>query len=52
MQDIEYEHYENMSMKFTAIFQGSKNEKIDKKMIFFFIFAQNLDCGYTLDPPQ
>ena len=21
-------------------------------MIFFLIFAQNIDCGYTLDPPR
>ena len=21
-------------------------------MIFFLIFAQNIDCGYTLEPPQ
>ena len=23
-----------------------------KKMIFFFIFVQNIDCGYTLEPPH
>ena len=23
-----------------------------KNVIFFFIFAQNIDCGYTLAPPQ
>ena len=21
-------------------------------MIYFFIIAQNIDCGYTLDPPR
>ena len=21
-------------------------------MIFFLIFAQNIDCGYTLEPPR
>ena len=21
-------------------------------VIFFFIFAQNIDCGYTLEPPR
>ena len=31
--------YENMSMQYTAIFHGSKNEKIlVKKMIFFLFF--------------
>ena len=23
-----------------------------KNVIFFLIFAQNIDCGYTLEPPQ
>ena len=23
-----------------------------KFLIFFFIFAQNIDCGYTLEPPR
>ena len=23
-----------------------------KKKIFFLIFAQNIDCGYTLEPPR
>ena len=23
-----------------------------KIIIFFLIFAQNIDCGYTLEPPQ
>ena len=21
-------------------------------LMFFFIFAQNIDCGYTLEPPR
>ena len=47
-------HYENMSMQYTAIFHGIKNEKkkIDKKIDNFLIFAQNIDCGYTLEPSQ
>ena len=46
-------HYENMSMQYTAIFHGSKNEKnLDKKLIIFLFFAQNIDFGYTLEPPQ
>ena len=24
---------------------------IRNNLIFFFIFAQNIDCGYTLEPP-
>ena len=23
-----------------------------KSLIFFLIFAQNIDCGYTLEPPR
>ena len=46
-------HYENMSMQYTAIFHGSKNEKnLDKKIDDFRIFAQSIDCGYTLEPPH
>ena len=30
-----------------------KTKKISrKKGYFFFIFAQNIDCGYTLEPPR
>ena len=40
-------------MQNTAIFHGCKNYNF--QMIFFYIFlifAQNIDCGYTLEPPQ
>ena len=31
----------------------SKNWKfLDKKLIFFHISAQNIDCGYSLEPPR
>ena len=43
----------NMSVQYTAIFHGCKNDNF--QMIFFYIFlifAQNIDCGYTLEPPQ
>ena len=36
-------------MQYTEIFKVVKNE------IFFYIFlifAQNIDCGYTLEPPR
>ena len=47
------EHYEKMSMQYTAIFHGSKNENLlDKKIDYFLIPAQNIDCGYSLEPPQ
>ena len=47
-------HYANTPMQYTAIFQDCKIDYF--QMIFFFyiflIFAQNIDCGYTLEPPQ
>ena len=46
-------HYENMPMQYTAIFLGCKNGNFQmKKCYIFLIFAQNIDCGYTLEPPQ
>ena len=40
-------------MQYTAIFHSSKN--VNFQMIIFnifLIFAQNINCGYTLEPPQ
>ena len=46
-------HYGNMSMQYTAIFHSCKNVNYQvKNCDFFLIFAQNIDCGYTLEPPQ
>ena len=46
-------HYANMSVQYTAIFHGCKNDNFQMKfLIFFLFFAQNIDCGYTLEPPQ
>ena len=45
-------HYENMAMQYTVIFKIVKNEKFQWKIFdIFLIFAQNIDCGYTLEPP-
>ena len=34
-------------------FFGFKNENFHRKKIdIFLIFAQNIDCGYTLEPPR
>ena len=35
----------NIQQYFTAV-------KVVKKCYIFLIFAQNIDCGYTLEPPQ
>ena len=34
-------HYENMPMQY-----------IENVFDIFLIFAQNIDCGYTLEPPR
>ena len=42
-----------MPMQYTVIFKIVKNENFQKKMFdIFLIFAQNIDCGYTLEPPR
>ena len=41
--------YANMSVQYTAIFHGCKNDNFQMKIFdMFLIFAQNIDCGYTL----
>ena len=37
-----------MPMQYTEMFKVVKNENFQQK---FVIFAQNIDCGYTLKPP-
>ena len=43
------QHYGNMPKQYTEIFKVVKNEK---KIDIFNIFAQNIDCRYTLQPPR
>ena len=46
-------YYANMPVQYTAIFHGYKNDYFQMKNCnIFLIFAQNIDCGYTLEPPQ
>ena len=46
-------HYANTPMQYTAIFHGCKNVHFQMKIFnIFLIFAQNIDCGYTLEPPH
>ena len=46
-------HYEITSVQYEAISKSGKNDFFRcKNVIFFLIFAQNIDCGYTLEPPQ
>ena len=40
-------------MQYTEMFCALKFENFQlKKFDNFLIFAQNIDCGYTLEPPQ
>ena len=42
-----------MPMRYTEIFKAVKNENFQWKFLdIFLIFAQNIDCGYTLEPPH
>ena len=35
------------------IFHGYKNGNFGLKIVIFFLFfSQNIDCGYTLEPPR
>ena len=43
-------HYANMSMQYTVIFHGCKNDNFQMKICN--IFAQNIDCGYKLELPH
>ena len=44
-------HYENTPMQYTAIFNSCKNDNFKLKFFdYFHIFAQNIYCGYTLEP--
>ena len=46
-------HYENMPMLYTAIFHSCKKDNFQMKNCdVFLIFAQNFDCGYTLEPAR
>ena len=48
-----YFHYENTPMEHTEIFYGCKNDSFRLKCFYYFhIFAQNIHCGYTLEPPH
>ena len=48
-----FTHYENLPMQYTEIFSLVKFENFhDIIFDIFLIFAQNIDCGYTLEPPQ
>ena len=40
-------------MQYIEMFFGCKNENFHwKNLDIFLIFAQNIDCGYMLEPPR
>ena len=46
-------HYENTPIQIYRKFHLQKLENFQiKKLIFFLIFAQKIDCGYSLEPPR
>ena len=39
-------------MQYAVIFKGCRNDNFsNEKKILFVIFARNIYCGYTLEPP-
>ena len=49
---VQRHRYENLPMQNIEIFFSTKNWKIHQKNVdIFLIFAQNIACGYTLEPP-
>ena len=48
-----YSFYENSPMQYIEIFFSHKNWKFQQKIFdIFLMFAQNVDCGYTSEPPR
>ena len=46
-------HYENTPIQMYWIFYHHKNENFQiKNSDIFYISAQNIDCGYLLEPPR
>ena len=43
------DHYENMAIELCWKFYY---QKVDKNYDNFHISAQNIDCGYSLEPPR
>ena len=55
----DYHYYENMPIQIYWKFYHQKKKKKKKNEIFqiknsdiFHIYPQNIDCGYSLEPPR
>ena len=47
------EHYAHNPIQYTAILHSCKNVNFQlKNFDVFLIFAQNIDCEYSLEPPH
>ena len=50
---LQAEHYENTPIQIHLEFYHKKNENFQvKKSDIFNVFAQNIDCWYSLEPPR
>ena len=47
-----YSHNENTPIQIYRKFHLQKLKISDKNTLIFFISAQNMDCGYSLEPPR
>ena len=50
-----HDYYENVPIQIYSIFYNKKKKKeknSDKNSDIFHIPAQNIDCGYSLEPPR
>ena len=51
--DLVPNHYENTPFQIYRKNSPPKTENVQiKTQIFFHISAQNIDCGYSLEPPR
>ena len=46
------EHYENTPIQIYRKFHHQKLKILRKNFYIFHISAQNIDCGYSLEPPR
>ena len=50
---VNLNHYENTPIQIYCKLNNQKREKIPiKNSDIFYISAQNIDCGYSLEPPR
>ena len=53
LRGIAHIHYENMPIQIYWKFYYQKNENFQiKSSDILHIFVQNIDCGYSLEPPR